>query len=389
MSRTRREVLRLSAAVGVTGLAGCSALDRYGGYRSSDPRETDRPVTGEFVPELVAFDEAVLSFMNEHEIPGGVLGVSREREVVLERGYGHMDETMDEPMATDTLVRIASLSKVFTRAAIRKLVRETSALSLDDFAFELLDVEPLPGESVTPDLDAVTVGHLLEHLGGWDRTQTADPVFTQLDIALERGWNEPPDERRLIRHMLSEPLQFRPGGQRVYSNFGYIVLGELVEAVTGISYQEYLTEELLEPHGITEVALGNSLPADRPERETWYFDERSCRNVVEMKPMELVRCPDGGFHIETTGASGGHVVTVRDFLEFMRHYWLGGSPRGDQHQTWLFNGTLPGTFSKAIQTNGVDIVLVFNRRGYDPNYLEQGIRERLLGALDSIDQWPG
>lgn len=389
MSRTRRDVLCLSATLGVTGLAGCSTVDRDGGYTSSDPRETERPVTGEFVPELLAFDEAVLSFMNDHEIPGGVLGVARDGDVVLERGYGYRDESMTEPMATDTLVRVASLSKVFTRAAVRKLLRETPALSIEDAAFALLDVDPLPGETSNDDLAAVTIGHLLGHQGGWDRTQVPDPVFSQLDIALEQDWEQPPDERRLVRYMLSEPLQFEPGTKRVYSNIGYVVLGQLIEAVTGRPYQEYLTDVLLAPHDITDVALGRSLPSDRPTDESWYFDERACRNVVEVNPMELVRCPDGGFHLEATAASGGQVVTVRDFLRFMKHYWLGGTPRTSDHQTWLFNGTLPGTFSKAIQTGGVDIVVVFNRRGYSPSYLERGIRDQLLGALDSIEQWPG
>lgn len=387
VSRTRRDVLRLTAGAGIVGLAGCGSVDRSGGYESADPTTTARPVTGEYVEALHAFDETVLSFMNQERIPGGVLAVGRDGDLLLERGYGYRDADREEPMTPDTLCRIASLSKAFTRAAIHRLLEETD-LSSRDRVFDHLDLDPLPEETYNDDLDAITVGHLLDHQGGWDREEAADPLFTQLDIALERGWDEPPDRTQLIRHMLSEPLQFSPGAGRAYSNFGYLVLGELVESLTAGSYQSYLETSFLEPNGIDDVRLGRSLPADRPDRETWYFDSRTCRNVVEMRPLELVRCPDGGFHHEVTGPAGGHVVTAGAFLRFMQSYWLSGRPRTDDPQTFIYNGTLPGTFSQAIQRGPVDLVLIFNQRGYNPNYAELSLRQDLLETIARIPEWP-
>lgn len=381
--RTRREVLRLAAGVGAgTALAGCTEITGDG----QELLPENLPATGQLSGDLERFDTLLREFLTTHEIPGGVLGVAHDRETVVRLGYGHRDADRDEPTPTDTLFRIASLSKVFTRAAVRKLSSE-GRLSLSEPAFDILGYEPLPGESYNARLDDVTVRHLLHHRGGWDRTRTYDPLFEQLDIALERGWERPPDERQLIRYMLSEPLQFDPGEASAYSNLGYLVLGHVVEAVTRRAYQEYLEAELLEPEGVVDVQLGRSIPADRPGRESWYFDERLCRNVAEMEPMELVRCPDGGFHLEAMSASGGHVASIDALLGFMGSYWVDGRPRGPEDASTLsFTGTLPGAFTLVLQHRGADVVVMFNQRGYAPNY--SPIVRELRDAVDGIEQWP-
>lgn len=369
----RREFLAAGSAISLS-LAGCTEELSGGG---SIP---DLPRTGSVASGFEDFDERVHEFMTERDIPGGVLGVATDGEVYVERGYGYRDKSLSRPVEPETLFRIASLSKAFTRAAIHTL-RRREELDLDRPVFEILDLDPLPGESYNDELDDITAGHLLTHRGGWDREEAYDPAFSQLDIALERGWEEPPDEKQLVRYMLSEPLQFTPGRGHSYSNIGYIVLGLLVEKVSGHSYHAFLEQELFGPYGITDIAVGRSLPENRPERETYYFDGRVCPNVAELSPLELLRCPDGGFHLESTAASGGHIVSVSAFLEWMSEYWLNGRKRrGEDQQRWEYNGTLPGTFSTALQHRGFDIVVIFNQRGYDPNY--DGIREQLLAAAE-------
>lgn len=381
---SRRDVLRISGTLGVGGFAGCTDLRGRSG--SVEHTVESVPTTGDRQPELQVFDDLMREFVTEHDIPGGVVGVASHGghdELSQVRGYGYRNRERTDPMTPGTLLRIASLSKAFTRAAIRKLIRE-GAIQSSQPAFPLLDLDPLPGEAYNPNLDTITIGQLLNHQGGWDRETAYDPLFVQIDIALERGWDEPPTEEQLLRYMLGEPLQFEPGERRAYSNLGYLVLGKVIEAVTGKPYREYLRTDLFDPHGITDVYPGRSLPEDRPDRETWYFDEMVCRNVAEMKPTELVACPDGGFNQETLTASGGHVVTARAFLSFMGRYWLDGRPRrvGErQHRT--YNGTLPGTFSKAIQYRGVDVVVIFNSRGYDPNF--HSIRTDLMDAIESFE----
>lgn len=374
---TRRDLLRLSGTLAGAGIAGCLE-GRFDGSGKTQSAESI-PTSGDVPRKFADADQVVRDFMAEHDIPGGVLGIGSNGETRLERGYGYRDAERTKQVESETLFRIASLSKVFTRAAIQRLLH-TGQLERSQSVFELLEYEPLSGETYNDKLDAVTVGQLLDHRGGWDRNEAYDPLFTQLDIAVERGWEEPPTERQLIRYMMSEPLQFEPGERTAYSNLGYLILGHVIETVTGQPYQQYLERELLEPHSIEDISLGRSLPEDRPDRETWYFDTRACRNVAEMEPLDLVRCPDGGFYQETTSASGGHIATVTSMLEFMSQYWLNGRPRSaDRHQTWNFNGTLPGTFTLALQHEGVDIVVLFNQRGYDPNYHD--IRTKLRDVV--------
>lgn len=297
---------------------------------SGDQAPGEIPSTGELPASLAVFGTELRKFMAENRIPGGALGVAKDRDVLVERGYGYRDQDRSARVTPDTLFRLASHSKSFTRAAIRSLLA-TDRLDRSRPVFDLLGYDPLPGETYNRRLDDVTVTHLLDHRGGWDRDESFDPLFSQLDIALERGWAEPPRERQLVRYMLSEPLQFDPESRSAYSNFGYLVLGRVVEAVTGRAFREFLGAEILGPADVTDVHRGRSLPADRHDRETWYFDGRSCRTVAEMKPLELVRCPDGGFHQEATGGAGGCVATVGAFLGFMSRYWLdpGGVARRD------------------------------------------------------------
>lgn len=355
-SWTRRELLATASATASATLSGCTTV------LSDDVDIGEYPVTGTLPSEFSDFDETVREWFRQTNTPGGVLGVSVDGETAFVRGYGYRDELLTRAMKPSTRFRIASLSKAFTRAAIHHL-REGGSLELDDRAFERLNLSPLPGDTETDGLAQITISHLLSHRGGWDRTAVGDPVFSQGAIALERGWSEPPTARQLVRSQLTEPLQFEPGTDQRYSNLGYLVLGLVVEAVTGDPHQQFLEDVIFAPLANPQIEIGRSLPEDRPDSETWYFTDRVCWNVAQVKPLEVVRCADGGFYLEGSTASGGHVVTVRSFLQFMQEYWLNGRRRdGTVDQHWQYSGTLPGTDSLAVQQGGVDLVFVANQR---------------------------
>ena len=82
----------------------------------------DLPVSGESVPELSFFDEAMVEFMETHGIESGLLGVMNQGVVVLERGYGWKDSEHAEALPSTAMMRIASVTKPITAAAIHKLV---------------------------------------------------------------------------------------------------------------------------------------------------------------------------------------------------------------------------------------------------------------------------
>ena len=307
--------------------------------------EPSVPVTGEASESLKAFDEAMLEFMRKYEIQAGVLAVSKDGKLLLERGYGWADQARTKPTPPETIMRIASVAKPITRAATLKLIRE-GKIAYETKVFEYLGIEPPGGKAADGRIYKITIKNLLEHRGGWDRGQAAvtDPMFRMKQVREELKLDHAPLPRDVVRWMMGKPLQFDPGEREVYSNFGYCVLGRVIEKASGKSYEQYVTEEILRPAGATTVRLSRDRAADRDGREVWY-------------PVS-----DGEFSTEVMDAHGGLASTAGDLCRFMHAYWISGQPRAaGQKQNWLFFGSLPGTSAMAMQRpSGVDIAVLFS-----------------------------
>jgi N-acyl-D-amino-acid deacylase len=347
------------------------------------------PVTGREVAELRAFDDAMLQFMKERDIPAGTLAVMKGGVLILERGYGHLDREGKRPIPPETPMRLASVVKPITAAAIHKLVRE-GRLSLEDKPFVLLGVKPPPGKEVDPRLRSITVRHLLEHKGGWDRDKAFDPMFRPVQIANELKRQPPAGPRDVIDYMAGQPLQFDPGSRSCYSNFGYCVLGRVIEKVTGRPYVDYVRTELLAPLSITSIELGHSLPAKRNRREPFYCDPGRGRSLFQLDSTARIPAPDGAFYLEAMDAHGGLIGSAADVARFYSAYWINGEPR-KKGQTFkgTFFGSLPGTWTMAHQrADGVVIVALFNQRK-DPSGLSYNeIRDVMDRTADGIRNWP-
>ena len=126
----------------------------------------------------------------------------------------------------------------------------------------------------------ITVDHLVHHRGGWDRDQAGDPMFKSLEIAKALGLAGPATAGDIVRYMASQPLQFDPGSKSVYSNFGYCVLGRVIEKVSDKSYIDYVKREVAGPLGLTSIQLGHTLPKNRDSKEPVYRDRGLAPNVM-------------------------------------------------------------------------------------------------------------
>ena len=200
-------------------------------------------------------DTAVLTMMGRHGIPGASLAVTKDGKLVYARGYGWANLATREHVQPDTLFGVASLSKTITAAAILKLV-EQGKLSLDDKPFKLLaHIKHLPGARPDPRLQQITVRHLLNHSGGWDAKKSGDPVNWTTEMQIKRGDRAPVPTEYLIAFTMGIPLDFDPGTDTKYSNFGYIVLGEVIAKVSGHSYEKYVHDNLLAPLGLPGIKL--------------------------------------------------------------------------------------------------------------------------------------
>ena len=301
------------------------------------------PITGAAVESLKAFDDAMLEFMRRYDIQAGVLAVEKDGKILLERGYGWADKARTRPTPPDALMRIASVTKPITRAAVLALIRE-GKIAYDTKAFQLLGLDPPGGKAADERIYKITVKNLLEHRGGWDRAAAGDPMFKMKQVREDLKLDRPPMPRDVVRWMMGRPLQFEPGEREVYSNFGYCVLGRVIEKASGKSYEQFVTQEILRPAGATTVRISRDRAADRDGREVWY-------------PVS-----DGDFSTEAMDAHGGLASTAGDLCRFMHAWWISGEPRGaGQKQNWLFFGSLPGTSAMAMQRpSGVDFAVLLN-----------------------------
>ena len=279
----------------------------------------ERPETGAQDERLVPFDEMMRSFLGEHPIPGAALAVAKDGRLVYARGFGYADIEREQPVEPQSLFRIASVSKPITAAAILQLL-ENGKLQLSERVFEVLAGEyPLPDDDdVDPRLRDVTIRHLLQHTGGWDRDKSFDPMFRSAQFARQLGVAPPARQEHIIRAMATQKLDFSPGERAAYSNYGYCLLGRVIEVRTGRSYEDAVRELVLEPAGIRQMRLGRTLADSRCDGEVCYYtpDNDTGPAVIGSEIGTSVPQPYGAWCLEAMDAHGGWLASTVDLLLF-------------------------------------------------------------------------
>ena len=378
-------------------LTGCSVLTGPRVWRQTGPE----------VFELSVFDETMKEFMVSNKVSAGSLAITYQGRLVFARGYtwSKADSPATEPTS---LFRIASLSKPITSAGIFKLI-EDGQLSLDDKVMDILPYGTLMGQIPDPNLGKVTILHLLEHLGGWDRGKSLDPMFADKKISKDLGVPLPVTQADIITYMNGQPLQYEPGTKLAYSNYGYCLLGRVIEQKTGLSYEEYIKRAVLSPLGITRMQIGHSNLEDRAPTEVTYESKgESVYGAFNLENMdshggwiasapELARFaasfdkPDASpilsaASIETIFALPA-TITRKDYKPGEKYYACGWEVRdygNGRRNTW-HTGSLPGCYTFMTRwSNGVNCVVLFNKRG--PGFAK--IDPLLSKTARSISTWP-
>lgn len=363
-------------------------------------------------PALKSFDEAMEAQLRQRQ-SGGALAVVKDGRLVYAKGYGLGDVVNQAPVEPTSLFRIASLSKPITAVAILKLAQD-GKVDLDAKAFSYLDLKPGSAEAKPePKLAEITVRHLLQHTGGWNREKSGDPMFKAAVISAELGVPSPPNATSIIRYMLTQPLDFDPGTRFAYSNFGYCVLGRILEQVTGEAYETYVKKNVLAPMGITRMALGRSLRENREKDEVTYYAPKPLKPVFDTIKERDVPAPYGSFNLEAMDAHGGWLASAVDLarfaasldkvldekslgIMFARPAIAGKAPAfygcgwmirpvgdGGKMNTW-HTGGLPGTSTLMVRRHdGLAWIALFNERLRD-----ERLDPALHKAADSVGEWP-
>lgn len=387
------------------------------------PAGSSLPITGDAVPGMQSYDSVVVQLMRKYGVVGGAVAVMKDDRLVYARGFGYADADAKTPVQPDALFRIASLSKQLTSAAVLQLV-ERGKLGLDDPAFALLpDLKPAAGATVDPRLARIHVIDLLRHSGGWNRDKSGDPMFMSAQIASAMATTAPASAETIIRYMLGQPLDFDPGSRYAYSNFGYDVLGRILERVTGQPYESYMRGTVLAPMGITRMRIGHTLAADAAAGEVHYYSVDTPPTTTSVFPGGgTVLWPYGGFYLEAMDAHGGWIASAPDMLKFLAAvdgrpgradllapatiqqmtarqpawadsaYWYGlgwlvRPSNGDAN--WWHNGSLPGTTTLLVRAwNGLGWAALFNTRARDDAGFSSALDAGMWTAAAGVTAWP-
>ncbi len=187
-------------------------------------------------PDSAARIDAFLQSYVDRSLFNGSILVARGGEVILKKGYGMANFEWRIPNTPDTCFRIGSMTKQFTSMVVMQLVEE-GRLALED---KLADRVPYYRKDTG---GKVTIHQLLNHTSGI-------PSYTNIPNILKEHGRKALSLRDLVTAWCSADLEFEPGTRFAYNNSGYIILGAVIEEVTGKTYEQVLKERIFEPLGM-------------------------------------------------------------------------------------------------------------------------------------------
>jgi CubicO group peptidase (beta-lactamase class C family) len=351
---TRRTMLQSLLGTAAVAAVGLPALEAFAQRRNGQPTGQEKGEMGRLAAE----------FRRKYRVPASAIAITRSGEFVYDQAAGMADRQQLQPVQQNSLFRIASVTKPITSVTIFSLL-EQGKLNLKDKVFGPSGIlgnkygKP-PYKQYVPD---VTVDNLLTHTsGGWPNDGT-DPMFRF------NSW----DHTRLITWTLANlPLTYPPGEHWAYSNFGYCVLGRVIEAVTGQPYDAYVKANILAPCGITDMKIAENKMKERAPNEVVYYGQYG------ENPY--------GFNVTRMDSNGGWIASAQDLAIFLDHVAGAGNipallkpetiklmttpapayPQGDARYArgwmvrdngkgnWWHNGGFPGTTTIMVRTaNGM------------------------------------
>ncbi len=291
-------------------------------------------------------------FLRNHGIPGVSVAVARSGRIVYAQGFGLANPEAGEAVTPAHQFRIASISKPFTAALVFALI-EKGRLRLSDRVFGTGGIlgHVYGAQPYRRYVEDITVEHLLTHTaGGWPN-DASDPMFS----------NRQMNHDQLVSWTLDNlPLTSQPGSAYAYSNFGFCLLGRVIEKATRQYYATMMRDLVFHPAGITQMRIaGNTLALRAPQEVVYGASDSDAY----------------GMNVTRMDAHGGWVASARDLVRFAvavdgtyarpvlrpesvavmttptvnPNYAKGWSITG---RNWWHNGSLPGTSSVMVRTPG-------------------------------------
>ena len=329
------------------------------------------------------------AFLKNYGMPGLSVAIARHGRLVYAEGFGIADTSTGEKVTAGHLFRVASLSKPITSVGVFSLI-EQGKLKLTDKVFGaggILQSEfEVPAQRIVKD---ITVGHLLTHLaGGWSNKPN-DPMDTHKDM----------NHHGLISWVLkNKPLKTAPGAEFAYSNFGYCVLGRIIEKASQQNYADYIRKAVLSRCGIAAMRIAGNSREQRAKGEVVYHHR-------SLDPYAI--------NITRNDSTGGWLGSASDLAIFAAHVSgfayppnildsatikimttpSAANPRYAHGWSvlkgnWRHDGLLPGTTATLVRTqSGYCWAALTNSSNRNGNH---GLDNMAWDMVRSIEHWsPG
>lgn len=340
--------------------------------------------------DRMAIDHILKTFRDKHSLAGGLsLVISYRERLVYAGAVGYADKQLKTPLTPKHRMRIASISKSITSIAIMKLMEERK-LNLDEEVFGESGI--FRGGFGVPTYEnrpiEITVRQLLEHsAGGWSNSGPVDPLAAVFKKAVGK---------ELMQTIIREyPLENLPGTKYDYSNFGYWVLGRVIEKKTRMTYEDYVKKHVLTPCGITGMRIGGKVPGPG---EVEYFGENPSYFPISpmsqdanggwvASPIELLKllARIDGFSKVTDILKQKTIKTMTTPSAQNKDYALGWFVSEDNK--WWHTGGLPGTRTLMVRRpEGINYVILMNGT---PSIAADAERFQLILSIKKIiRRWP-
>jgi CubicO group peptidase (beta-lactamase class C family) len=338
------------------------------------------------------------AFRQQFSVPASSIAISRNGQFVYDQAIGMGDHQHLTQVQQSSLFRVASLSKPITAVTIFSLI-EQGKLNLTDKVFGPSGVLGIKygKPPYKPYITDITVDHLLTHTsGGWPNDNT-DPMMHN------NGW----DQTKLITETIANvPLTYPPGTHWAYSNFGYCVLGRVIEQVTGQPYAAYVQANILGPCGISTMQIAANKESQRAPNEVVYYGQYS------EDPYKI--------NITRMDSHGGWIATSTEMVQFLNHvagapgipallkpatiqtmttpapayppgparYARGWMVRDNGAGNWWHSGSLPGSTTIMVRTStGMCWAALTNTRTQPSNEIDTALDQMMWNMVRTVPAW--
>ncbi len=328
-----------------------------------------------------ALDGAMQTFMQANGVRAAQVAFARGGTIEFARAYTWAEPGYRITQPGDQFL-LASCSKMFCEAVIQALF-DAGTLSPTDSAYARLGF----AHPADPRSDQITIQQLLDHTGGYDDSipPCFDPTYRMGQIA-SSAKASPLTRLDVCRYMYGQPLQHDPGTVSAYSNYGYLLLAAVADAVTPQrDYYQYLRAELLQPAGITEVGIFSTLASGRTSQQA--IAEDPALGPDALNPGSPLLVPDvygGDGEINEIGvANDGLGASARAMAQFAHLHAVWGN--GGRAPGYGREGSTPGASTFVwSRPDGVDAALVLNTRTWPagaPGNLVDQLQKTIDGLL--------